>query len=215
MLCYDEALPSLRKQTVFSPEGVQPIFNPEGVLQAGGGRRHSPSSERFAVMFPRGVPQAPEQGEPGRVQLGRQPATHSDGVPNLAPYSHWCRRAPREEDRKSGLLRSALWPQGRLAGASRRRKTLPTLREAVLPVSAEEGGPRRGGLGWADALLGSSRLRVTCLVWLPWPETFLGFGAALTPVILLTRKVKLPDNVHAVGISCTVWNFRNIPFVNQ
>ena len=170
MLCYDESLPSLRKQTVFSPEGLQPIFDPEGVLQAGGGRRHSPSSEPFAVMFPWGVPQAPEQGEPGRVQLGRQPATHSDGVPNLAPYSHWCRRAPREEDRKSGLLCSALWPQGRLAGASRRRKTLPTLRETVLP----EGGPRRGGLGRADALPGSSRLRVTRLVWLPWPERFWG-----------------------------------------
>lgn len=49
----------------------------------------------------------------------------------------------------------------------------------------------------------------------PVAGTFLGFGAALTPVTLLTRKVKLQDNVLAVGISCTVGDLRNIPFLNQ
>ena len=62
----------------------------------------------------------------------------------------------------------------------------------MLPVSAEEGDPRRGGLGRADSFPESSRLRVNCLDWLPWLERF-WFGAALTPVILLTRKVKLQD----------------------
>ena len=44
----------------------------------------------------------------------------------------------------------------------------------MLPVSAEEGDPRRGGLGRANSFPELSRLRVTCLVWLPWLERFWG-----------------------------------------
>lgn len=173
MLCYDESLPSLRKQCLV-PRALSLSSTQNEFFRRGSAEDVLPLKKRSRLCFPAESLGPQEQGEPGRVRLGRQPATHSDGVPNLAPYSHWCRSAPREEDRKSGLLCSALWPQGRLGEASRRRKILPTLRETMLSVSAEEGGPRRRGLGRADAFPESSRLRATCLVWLPWPERFWG-----------------------------------------
>lgn len=91
-------------------------------------------------------------------------------------------------DRKSGLTRQPR-PQGRLAEASVEVLKSSHPEGDHMFISAEEGGPCEGWVGPTpfQSRPGSGYMPRLA----PVAGTFLGFGAALTPVTLLTRKVKL------------------------